>query len=265
MPEISISALYRYPVKGLSADPLDRVEIETGETLPGDRIYAVENGTRDFDPINPAYFTKAKFLQLMSNERLAALQSEFDQGTQTLTIHRNGKQVAAGNLSLPIGRQLIEQFLSAYLADSARGAPRIVSADRHHFCDVPDRFVSLINLATIRDLERITGRPVDPRRFRANVYVDGLEPWGERQLVGKSLAISGMPLFAVEEPIGRCAAINVDPETGARDMHLPRTLQDVFEHDQCGVYMSAIGGGSIALGDTVEVATVSSAGNGLGI
>ncbi|MGI9463944.1 MAG: MOSC domain-containing protein, partial [Aestuariivirgaceae bacterium] len=173
MPNATITALYRYPVKGLSPDLLDSVDVLAGETFPGDRTYAIENGSRDFDPINPKYFTKIKFLQLMANEQLAALETRFDIESQTLKILREGKQVAAGNLSLPVGRQLIEQFLSAYLGNKARGTPHIVTAQGHHFSDVPDNFISLINLASIRDIERVARRNIDPMRFRGNIYVDG--------------------------------------------------------------------------------------------
>lgn len=245
-------SLYRYPVKGLSAEPLVDVQIEAGEMLPGDRAYAIENGSRDFDALSPGYLPKQKFLQLMTNEDLAALETRFDADTQTMKILRNGRQVSMGNLSTPIGCQLVEQFLSAYLARRVRGALRIVSAPDHHFADAPDRFISLINLASLRDLERITGKTVDPLRFRANIYIDGWPAWQERTLIGQTLEIGGTAHFHVAEAITRCAATNVDPQTGARDMHIPRTLGDVFGHEECGLYLTAISSGPISQGDEVK-------------
>jgi uncharacterized protein len=82
----SIRAIYRYPVKGLSPDPLERVVLRKGETFPADRLYAIENGPTGFDPAKPAYFPKQRFLMLMRNERLAALRTEYDEATHTLTI-----------------------------------------------------------------------------------------------------------------------------------------------------------------------------------
>ncbi|MGI9463771.1 MAG: MOSC domain-containing protein [Aestuariivirgaceae bacterium] len=253
MQDATITAIYRYPVKGLSPEPLDTVEVEAGHMLPFDRAYAIENGSRDFDPINPKYFPKATFLQLMTNEQLAALETRFDAGTQQLQILRGGKQVAAGNLSMPIGRQLIEQFLSAYMGSASRGAPHIVCADDHHFADVPDSFISLINLASVRDIERVIGQPVDPLRFRGNIYVDGWQPWQEREMVGSRLSINGTPMLTADAQIDRCAATNVDPETGIRDLHIPRTLSDVFGHDTCGLYLSAIADGGISVNAGVSV------------
>lgn len=265
MTQATVTALYRYPVKGLSPDPLQHTEIRAGETFLHDRMYAIENGSRDFDPINPKYYAKAKFLQLMSNEQLAALETRFDAGTQTLQILRAGKQVAAGNLSTPIGRQLVEQFLSAYLGSNARGTPHIVSAQGHHFADVPDNFISLINLESVRDIERVAGRPVDPLRFRGNIYVEGWKAWRELDMIGAILTINGTALFKVEAAIDRCAAINVDPQTGARDMQLPRTLSDVFGHDCCGIYLTAIQQGSLQSNDTIEAIEISSASHNFGI
>jgi uncharacterized protein YcbX len=47
------SAIYRYPVKGLSPDRLSRTTLVAGQTIPCDRLYAVENGPSGFDPRTP--------------------------------------------------------------------------------------------------------------------------------------------------------------------------------------------------------------------
>ena len=77
------------------------------------------------------------------------------------------------------------------LGNNARGTPHIVSAQGHHFADVPDNFISLINLASVRDIERVAGRPVDPLRFRGNIYVDGWQAWSELDMVGATLTMNG--------------------------------------------------------------------------
>ena len=73
-----IVALYRYPVKGFSAEPLERTEIKAGGTIPFDRAFAIENGPSGFDPAAPKYFPKARFLMLMDNERVAELRTRLD-------------------------------------------------------------------------------------------------------------------------------------------------------------------------------------------
>ena len=72
-----IASLYRYPVKGLSPEPLPRVALRIGETLPADRRYAIENGPSGFEPASPVWMPKSYFLMLMRDERLAGLHSHF--------------------------------------------------------------------------------------------------------------------------------------------------------------------------------------------
>ncbi|HKD56137.1 MAG TPA: MOSC N-terminal beta barrel domain-containing protein, partial [Hyphomicrobiaceae bacterium] len=110
-----LANLYRYPVKGLTPEPLERAILVAGETLPCDRAWAIENGPGRFDPSQPRHLPKINFLMLMRDERLATLRSNFDDATETLTILRDGKQVARGKLTTPLGRQLIEQFIAAYM------------------------------------------------------------------------------------------------------------------------------------------------------
>src|SRR5262245_56963066 len=174
-----ITSIYRYPVKGLTPEPLQSVELSPGQTLPFDRAYAIENGPGRFDPSAPRHLPKITFLMLMRDERLATLRAKFDDATQTLTILRDGKQVARGQLRTPLGRQLIEQFIAAYMKAELRGAPRVVFAEGHSFSDVAAKCVHIVNLASVKDIERTLGRPVDPLRFRANLYVEGVEPWSE--------------------------------------------------------------------------------------
>jgi uncharacterized protein YcbX len=251
-PGPGIVSLYCYPVKGLTPEPLERVTLTEGETLPFDRAFAIEAGGGEFDPENPRHLPKNTFLMLMRDERLALLRSRFDPETGFLTILRDGKQVARGNLGERIGRQMLEQFFAAFMADELRGAPRIVHAEGHSFSDVAAKAVSIINLASVRELERVIGGPVDPLRFRANVYVEGLEAWAEFDWVDREIAIGGDARLAVFTRIQRCAATNVAPATGQRDMKIPRTLMDAFGHCDCGVYARVVAGGEIAVGQALK-------------
>ena len=248
-----VASLYRYPVKGLSPEPLDSTQLDVGAVVPFDRAYAIENGPGRFDPEQPKHLPKICFLMLMRDERLAALQTQFDDSTHILTIKRDGKQVARGDLRTPIGRQMIEQFMAAYMAGSLRGAPKVVSAPGHSFSDVAAKCVHIVNLATVRDVERVVGKPVDPLRFRANIYLEGLEPWREFSWLDKEIAI-GDTRLTVFKRTQRCDATNVDPVTAARDMAIPATLLRNWEHSDLGVYARVTAAGAIAPGDAVEVA-----------
>jgi len=251
-PGAQVESLYRYPIKGLTPERLPSVDIEAGKCIPFDRAYAIENGPGRFDPLNPRHLPKINFLMLMRNERLATLRTLFDDATNTLTIMRDGSQVAKGQLSTPIGRQLIEQFLSSYFAKELRGAPRIVSAAGHSFSDVPMQCLHVVNLASLHELERATGRKIDPLRFRANIYVDGIPAWQEFDWVDKTMQI-GTAQLKVLARTERCDATNVDPSTAERDMSIPSALQRQWQHRDFGIYAKVTTNGTIAEHDVVSL------------
>ncbi len=247
-----VRGLYRYPVKGLSPEALERLPLKAGETAPFDRAYAIENGPGRFDPEHPAHLPKINFLMLMRNERLATLETKFDDESETLTILRAGKQVARGDLKTLLGRQMIEQFIAAYMQAELRGAPRIVSAPGHSFSDVAAKCLHIVSLASLRELERVVGRPVDPLRFRPNVVIDGAQAWAEFEWAGKPLKVGGIRLEFIKRT-ERCAATDVDPATGKRDMAIPAALKRAYGHTDFGVYARVVSDGEIAVGDPVEV------------
>lgn len=248
-----VTALYRYPVKGLSPEPLRRVALEAGATMPFDRAFAIENGPGRFDPEKPRHLAKINFLMLMRDERLATLATSFDDATETLTIRRDGRQVARGQLTTPMGRQLIEQFLAAYMKGALRGAPKIVAAPGHSFSDIAAKCLHIVNLASLRELERAVGKPVDPLRFRPNVIIDGLPAWEEFRWLDKTFSAGGVQL-TVFHRTQRCDATNVDPATGARDLAIPSVLQRTWGHSDFGVYAKVSATGELAAGDVITMA-----------
>jgi uncharacterized protein YcbX len=250
-PPAQIASLYRYPVKGLSPEPLPRVALEPGQTLPADRRYAIENGPSGFDPAAPVWLSKSHYLMLMRNERLAGLQTHFEDHTRLLTIRENGQVAAGGDLETAEGRAAIERFFATNFAHELKGPPKILSGGGHSFSDVARKVVSIINLGSLAAIENMIGLPVHPLRFRANLYVSGWPAWHEFELVGQTLAIGEARLKLVKR-ITRCAAVNVDPETAARDLDIPPTLMRRLGHNECGVYAEVIAGGTIGVGDTVR-------------
>jgi uncharacterized protein YcbX len=247
---VSLQKIYRFPVKGLSGEALEHVELRAGEVLPYDRRYALARASGKVDPADPRWHSKAHFVQLMSNERAGALETSFDAASKKLVIRRQGRIIAQGVLSDPAGRVVIEQFMGAYLADKLRRQPKLVECNDASFSDVPDPYISIINTASVSDIERVAGRAVDPMRFRGNLLIDGLAPWGEFAWVGKTIAIGGARLkFAAR--IERCAATEVDPVTGERDLAVPLTLRRGFGHEDCGIYAQVIEGGEISTGDEI--------------
>lgn len=250
---IHISALYRYPVKGLSPEPLDRAEIETSGYFPGDRLYAVENGPSDFNPVAPRHQPKTKYLMLMRDEALARLRTRYDEDTATLTVEVEGERLAS-RLDTQEGRESLEALLRRFIPGSLRGDPKVlVAPPQYRFTDSATGYVSMINRASVQMLEEELGVPVDPLRFRGNLLVEGLAPFAELEMIGQVIeAPSGLRLKITKRTV-RCAATNVDPATGERDLDIPWTLDKRLGHRDLGVYMEVIAGGAVAVGDRLRV------------
>jgi uncharacterized protein len=244
---LSVAALYRYPVKGLSPERLGNVELTRGDYFPGDRLFAIENGSAGFDAAAPQHQPKVKFLMLMRNESLARLRTRYDDATGSLIIEEGGREAARGDLSTSEGRLAVEAFFRRFMPRELRGPPKVLAApEGFRFTDSRRGYVSIINLASVAAIEEMVGTPVDPLRFRGNLHVEGLDPWAELDLVGRTLeAPSGLKL-KVTKRIVRCAATEVDPTTGLRDLDIPATLLRRLGHMDCGVYAEVVASGRLS-------------------
>lgn len=256
-----IAAIYRYPVKGLSAERLERVALEIGQCLPHDRRFAITLGSTEFDPARPAWLQKKHFIMLMRDAALARLATRFDPMTGVLSVAEGERVLVQASLSEPEGCSQIAAFFDAFLGGTVPGPLRVVEASGHAFADArpkpnasTDKYVSLINLASIRDLEAKLGRTVDPIRFRANVYVDGLPAWEEQEWVApeREIALAGARLRVIA-PITRCVATEVNPATAERDIPMVAELMRHYGHNLMGIYAEARGAGTIAEGDNLAL------------
>jgi hypothetical protein len=251
---VRIVSLQRYPVKGLSAESLASATLVEGAHFPGDRLFAIENGPSGFNPAAAEHLPKMRFLMLMRHERLARLATRYDDAASVLTIRQGGVVAASGRLDEPEGRRAIERFLEDWCSGEMRGPARVIAGPPgFRFMDSRSGFVSLLNLATVAEIARAAGRrSIDPLRFRANIDLDGLEPFGEFALVGRRLRL-GRATLEVIKRIDRCAAVDVDPATGVRDLSIVPLLERIHAHHDCGVYARIVAGGEIRPGDEVEV------------
>lgn len=252
---IRVAAIYRYPVKGLSSEPLTRVTLAPGKCLPHDRRFALARAATRFDPAQPAWLPKTNFFMLMRDETLAQLGTHFDEQSGEFTIKSDGRTLLRARITDAAGRATIDAFFADFLKDAPGSPPRIVEAPGHTFSDAqqkPDsttyQYVSLVNLASVGELEKVVRIAVDPLRFRANVYVSGLPAWEELKWVGSEITI-GTARLRVVSPITRCAATSVNPATATRDLNIPAILQEKFRHNIMGVYAEVVGRGEIVRGD----------------
>ncbi|MGH8168050.1 MAG: MOSC domain-containing protein [Woeseiaceae bacterium] len=250
---MKLERLVRYPVKGLGPDELDRAVVSAGGAIPFDREYAVAHGVTEFDPAQPKFLDKRNFLVLMQNASLAALKPVYAEAERRVTVtFPDGCEVSAC-LDVPQDRRRLEARLDDFIGGESRGgAPRVVSAKDHRFFDVPQNYLSLINLASVEDLGRTLGTELDPIRFRANLYVSGLPAWQETALVGRGLSCGDLHLHVVR-PISRCAATSVNPQTAEIDVNVPFGLRKHYDTLNMGLYVEVTVGGQLERGGTVTL------------
>jgi uncharacterized protein YcbX len=251
MPPMRVETLYRYPVKGLTAEALEETMLKAGDCIPDDRRFALAQGDAPFDEAAPDFLPKRHFACLMVNERLALVSAVYDGRSGQLLLRIPGGETLMAETRTPAGRLAIASALTTYLGKEARGTPRFVSAAGHAFADDRRKGVTLINLASIAAVEKATGLRLDPLRFRANIYFTGLPAWAEFDWVGKEVLVGGARL-QIEKRTMRCPATQVNPATGERDANVPKLLREHFGHADLGVHAVVLDDGRVALGDALE-------------
>jgi uncharacterized protein len=250
MTSATVQSLYRYPVKGLTPESLEQASLTADAHFPGDRLFAIENGPSGFDPRAAEHLPKLKFLMLMRNGRLAKLRTSYDDATGVLTVSQAGGVVASGDLATEAGRVAIAAFFARYCADELRGAPKVLAGPPgFRFMDSRAGFLSIIDLESVAAIALAAGRSaINPLRFRANVHVAGLGAWGEFTLLGQRMRLGGA-VIEISKRIERCAATDVDPSLGLRDLRMVELLERSFGHHDCGVYARVVEGGLVRPGD----------------
>jgi len=253
------AAIFRHPVKGFTPEALTSVQLAPGEGFPHDRLYAVENGPCGFDPAAPAFVSKQKFTVLAHIAKVAAARTCYDEATATLHAAAPGARDFLGRLDDDAGRTAFAAWLTDLLGEDVRGELRVIEAPGHwRFTDHPLGQVSIVSLASVRDLGQKMGVELDPLRFRANVYVEGWPAWAENQWTGKRLML-GWAQAEVFKPIVRCAATHVDPTTAERDLDVTKALFDNYGHLHCGIYVRMTSAGTLSLGDAVTAPAMAEA------
>lgn len=247
-----IEYLYRYPVKGLTAEALEETEVEAGETIPWDRAFALAHGDSGFDPATPAWLHKTHFFCQMRHARAAALFSVFEPRTGRLTIRAPDGSAVSANALTAEGRAEIAAYLTAFAGEEARGTPSFHHVPGYTFADQKTKVVSLNNLSSLRDYESRVGGRRHRRRFRANIWFSGAQAWAERDWIGKEIQVGGAVLRVLKGTT-RCPATQVNPETFERDCNPVEELRSLYGHIELGIHAEVIDGGRIAMGDAMEL------------
>lgn len=242
-----VAALWRYPIKGIGAETLSAVTLAPDRPLPGDRAWAVHHAGAPAD--SSGWRPCSEFLRGAGGPQLMAITARTG-ADGAITLHHPAQD------DLTVDPATMQQSLLDWVAPlwpSRRPAPaRVVRAPAAGMSDVPFPSISVLNQASLRALSQRLGHDLDQRRFRGNIWLDGLAPWEEFDLVGREIAI-GDARLRIEERITRCRATEANPETGERDAATLQTLKSGWGHQDFGVYARVIAGGEIATGATIEV------------
>ena len=122
----------------------------------------------------------------------------------------------------------------------------------HSFSDLPEKAVSIINLKTIAEFEKKIGKQISSSRFRGNILIDGGKPWEEFDWIGKKINV-GECVLEVFKKTQRCAATNVNPQNGLRDVNIPNEINTHYGHIDLGIYTKVVKGGNISISDQLTI------------
>jgi len=248
---MTVESLWHFPVKGLEGACRDSVTLQAGRHFPDDRIFAVGNGHARHEQSPPGiWHKKAFFLQQMQFEQLAELNCAYD-GTK-LSIHHRGRCVVSGDMDSDDDVAKIDAFFASLVGHQIPGAPHLMRVTDGSYADTKDALISLGGTASVASFGTATGTRPDQRRFRLNIMLNTETPFAENALVGKRVRLGDAELRIVA-PVGRCAAIDVDPETAVRGPHYLPVMEQAFGHTDLGIFAEILTGGQVNTGDNLVV------------
>jgi uncharacterized protein YcbX len=175
---------------------------------------------------------------------------------------RVGERIETNFYGRPVVGHIVEGPWSDALSELTGKPLRLARTEREG--DGVDRgrsagasLVSTASLDALRAAASAT-RPVDGRRFRMTLGIDGVEPHAEDGWIGNRVRVGGAVVL-VREKVGRCAMTTLDPDTGVRDLDTLGAIaayrRDVptVEPLPFGVWCQVVEPGPVAVGDSVDV------------
>ena len=253
-----VDSLWRYPVKSMRGEELD--EAFAGFAgIYGDRVFAFKSSA---SPKGFPYLTAreqnrllqyrpqfrypekaARPINLTEAESMGANPVSADPSELMIDVETpNGKTIAIDDPDLiDMLRTDIDQKHQLTLMRSERALTDC-------------RPVSIFSLQSARQLAEETGKPIDKRRFRANVYVDltSAQGFAENDFVGRSLRIGPKVIVTILERDARCVMITIDPDTTEKTPAILKKVAQAHE-GMAGVYGAVMVEGMLHKGDSVEV------------
>ena len=240
----SLVRITRHPLKGHGREDLGAVALVAGECLPWDRHWAVAHQAAR---LGPGWNPCVNFARAAKAPALMAVTSSLDAATAELTL----SHPARGSITFrPDDAADLPGFLDWVrpLNPTDRAQPDRIVAGGRGMTDSDFPSISILSSASLADLAARMGQPLDPARFRGNLWLDGAEPWAEFGWIGREIRIGGAVL-KVEERITRCSATTVDPTTGVADADTLQALKTHYGHQDFGLYATVLQGGPVSVGD----------------
>ena len=258
----TISSINYCPVKSISFQKIEKCEIKKDIGIIGDRIFAF---AKDLDLDQVKLFEKSpdqrkgkwnKILTLKNSPALNKYNFVFKDEKLTLTI--KDKEILTIDINQLNDRKKLSNKITE-LENSLKQPIVLMQNNDFPFFDTSIsknvdfvNSVSLLNVQSINDFQNKIDKMIDISIFRGNICVDGIEPWKEREWIGKIIKINEVS-FKVEKNIPRCVAINLKPQTEDNTFDLLKLLKKNYNHFEMGIYLSALNDGSIKNGNTVEI------------
>lgn len=242
-----VATLWRHPIKGIGAEPLQSAPLTPDRPLPGDRAWAVQHAGAPADATG--WRPCREFLRGASSPALMAITAQTAADGAITLRHPERPDLT---VRPEADSQALIDWLLPLWPDNRPAPTRVVKAPETGMTDADFPSVAILNTASLRALGQRLGQDLDQRRFRGNIWLDGLAPWEEFDLVGREITV-GTARLKIEEPITRCRATEANPDTGLRDAATLQMLQQGWGHQDFGVYARVVTGGDVALGAVAEV------------
>lgn len=247
----NVAHIWRHPIKSHGREEICEAFLTEGKCLPWDRVWAVAHERSCFDVERPSWQPPNEFSRGAKSPRLQAITVYTDERLGRLTLSHPDCVDITIDPNDQGGANLLVQWVMP-ISNGARMLPSRLVRAAQPMTDTDFQSISIINLASHREIEGKVGKPLSPNRWRANIHVDGWEPWAEKDMIGKRIRIGDAEL-EIREEITRCMATTVNTETGERDTDTLGTLNKTFGHQEMGVYAVVVNSGRIRQQDTVEV------------
>lgn len=244
----SVAEIWRYPVKSHGAEALTETTLRIGETLPGDRVWAVLHEAAE--AADPTWMSCRNFTRVAKAPALAAMRAELlaDGGTVRLSHPERPDLTFRPDTESAVFLDWVTPLMPA---DRAQPVALLRRANRG-FTDSPEPTVSLCNFASHRAVSQKLGLPLSHLRWRGNIWLNDLGPWQEFEWPGRRLALGDAELEVIGR-IDRCSATTANPDTGRRDADTLGALEDGWNHRDFGVVAVVTRAGTVAQGASVKV------------